>query len=240
MAGVEQALRAFGDGGTITNTVWKKPWDLTGGTDPLTVLDEVLKRALASYPDAIAELTVLGGTAAILDGLITRDRGSKLGDSRNDGKAPFRTTPVRLLTIPGPRRPTDAALHRPGARRRRPRRTSQGFSTATREVSGEQVHDGDPVTDKAGAQVTLDYEWDLVYAADPAEAERVIALTKAANGKPDGGGTDDTPEDVRQRRRLDLGLTEAVKAARTLARMVRAGDGRSSALRTPSRRCASG
>jgi hypothetical protein len=92
------------------------------------------------------------------------------------------------------------------------------FYTVTREVSGDQVHDGDPVTDKAGAQVMLDHEWDLVYAADPAEAERVIALTKAANGKPDGGGTDDTPEDVRQRWRLDLGLTDAVKAARTLTR----------------------
>jgi hypothetical protein len=26
------------------------PWDLTGGTDPLTVLDEVLERVLAGYP----------------------------------------------------------------------------------------------------------------------------------------------------------------------------------------------
>jgi len=33
-------------------------------------------------------------------------------------------------------------------------------------------------------------------------------------------GADDASEDVRQRRRLDLALTEAAKAARTLARMV--------------------
>ena len=220
--GVEQALRTFGDGGTITDDVWKQPWDLTGGTDPLTVLDEVLERALAGYPDAVAELTVLGGTAAILDGLITRDRGSKLGATRSDGKAPFRAAPTRLLTIlsgtDGGRRMLHSIARAHVAAD--PAVLPKAFYTATREVSGEQVHDGDPVTDKAGAQVTLDYEWDLVYTADPVEAERVIALTKAANGKTGGGGTDDTPEDVRPRRRLDLGLTEAVKAARTLARMV--------------------
>ena len=39
----------------------------------------MLSGTVGPDPDAVAELTVLGGTAAILDVLITRDRGSKLG-----------------------------------------------------------------------------------------------------------------------------------------------------------------
>jgi hypothetical protein len=94
---IEQALRAFGNGGTITDRVWKQPWTLTRGSDASEVLDDVLDRALAGETGSVAELTVLGGTAAILDGYITRDRGSKEGTDRDSRTAPFRITPVNLL-----------------------------------------------------------------------------------------------------------------------------------------------
>ncbi|MEU7473044.1 hypothetical protein AB0A94_31760 [Streptomyces sp. NPDC044984] len=41
---------------------------------------------------AVVELTVLGGTTAILDGYITRDRGSKEGTDLGSGSASFRTS----------------------------------------------------------------------------------------------------------------------------------------------------
>jgi hypothetical protein len=44
--GIEQPLRAFGNGGTITDTVWKKPWELTRGDNVFEVLDDILVRAL--------------------------------------------------------------------------------------------------------------------------------------------------------------------------------------------------
>jgi hypothetical protein len=97
--GIEQPLRAFGNGGTITDRVWKQPWELTEGDDVFEVLDDVLARALDGEEGAVAKLTVLIGTAAILDGFITRDRGSKEGTERDSYKAPFRATPVKLLTL---------------------------------------------------------------------------------------------------------------------------------------------
>ncbi|MFI0772840.1 hypothetical protein ACH4TQ_49645 [Streptomyces sp. NPDC021218] len=43
--GIEQSLRAFSNGGTITDRVWKQPWNLTQGSEVSEVLDEVLARA---------------------------------------------------------------------------------------------------------------------------------------------------------------------------------------------------
>ncbi|MGV9503916.1 hypothetical protein ACWDQ0_37220 [Streptomyces sp. NPDC003642] len=211
---IEQALRAFGNGGTITDRVWKQPWTLTRGSDASEVLDDVLDRALAGETVAVAELTVLGGTAAILDGYITRDRGSKEGTDRDSRTAPFRITPVNLLdalarTAGGLRMLHSIARAHVAAD---PAVWPKQFHTQDREVDGQLVRDGEPVLDKIGEQVIIDYEWDLVYAADPARAEATIA-------KNSRGPQELEAEDVRQRRLLASGVTSVFEAARSLARM---------------------
>ncbi|MFJ3310350.1 hypothetical protein ACIPSA_46655 [Streptomyces sp. NPDC086549] len=212
--GIEQPLRAFGNGGTITDRVWKQPWSLTQGSEPSKVLDDLLDRALAGEAGAVAELTVLGGTAAILDGYITRDRGSKAGTTRDSRTAPFRATPVNLLdvlskTAGGLRMLHSIARAHVAAD---PAVLPKQFHTQDREVDGVPVRDGDPVLDKAREQVIIDYEWDLVYAAAPARALATIA-------KNSGEPPELEAEDVRQRRMLSSGIASACKAARTLARM---------------------
>lgn len=220
--GIEQPLRAFGNGGTITDRVWKQPWELTQGDDVFGVLDDVLARALAGEDDAVAELTVLGGTAAILDGYITRDRGSKEGTERDSYKAPFRATPVKLLTLLSKTSGGLKMLHSIAVAHvaADPAVLPKLFHTQEREVEGVVVHDGEPMLDKSGVQEILDYEWDLVHAADPAKALETIATNRAA-AKTKTGGTSEAPEaeDARQRRLLEQGITGAAKAGRALARM---------------------
>ncbi|MFF3208322.1 hypothetical protein [Streptomyces sp. NPDC002962] len=213
---IEQPLSPFGNGGTITDTVWKQTWELTKGEDTFEVLDDIFERALAGEMGAVAELTVLGGTAAILDSYIIRGRGSKEGTGRGARKAPFRATPVKLLarTAGGLR----VALHRPHPCRRRPGRAAQAVP-----------HPGAPglwrpgprrraMLGKAGQQMIIDYEWDLVHAADPAQALGTIAKN-LAEAKAGGKQLESGAEDVRLRRTLDLGVTSAAKAARALASM---------------------
>ncbi|OKJ80717.1 hypothetical protein AMK32_23385 [Streptomyces sp. CB01883] len=210
--GIEQPMRAFGNGGTITDRVWKQPWDLTQGDDAVGVLDVVLDRALAGKADAVAELTVLGGTAAILDGYITRDRGSKEGTTRDSRTAPFRATPVTLLDLlsktAGGLRMLHSIAHAHVAAN--PAVLAKQFHTQDRKVGG--IRDGDPILDKAGEQVVIDYEWDLVYAADPTRA--LAAIAKNSDKSPELEA-----EDVRQRRILSSGIASAYGAVRTLARM---------------------
>ncbi|MEU8319737.1 hypothetical protein AB0C33_15345 [Nonomuraea sp. NPDC048881] len=218
--GIEQSLRAFGNGGTITDRVWKTSWALTPGDNPLHVLDDVLERALAGHLDAIAELTVLGGTAAIIDGYITRDRGSKEGVVRDSRSAPFRATPTKLLTILSSTAGGLCMLHSIARAHvaADPTTLPKQFHTRQRDLEGVLVHDGEPVRDQAGVQKTIDYEWDLVYAADPVEAEATIAKNRAtANADGQGGGQDRPAEDVLQRRALDQGITGVLKAAQALA-----------------------
>lgn len=220
--GIEQPLRAFGNGGTITDRVWKQPWKLTEGENAFEVLDDVLARALDGLEGAVAELTVLGGTAAILDGFITRDRGSKEGTERDSHKAPFRATPVKLLTLlsktsGGLRMLHSIAVAHVAAD---PAVLPKLFHTQEREVEGVVVHDGEPMLDKSGVQEILDYEWDLVHAADPAKALETIA-TNRAKAKAKTNVTSEAPEaeDARQRRLLEQGIKGAAKAGRALARM---------------------
>ncbi|WP_372407451.1 hypothetical protein [Streptomyces luteireticuli] len=221
---IDPALRAFGNGGTITDTVWKKPWQLTKGHNPQDLLDVLLERALERDEAAVAELTVLGGTAAILDGYITRDRGSKESTTRDPRSAPFRATPVKLLTLLASKAGGLRMLHsiaqahvaaHPGV-------LPKQFHTVEHEVDGTLVRDGDPVIDRAGAQVTIDYEWDLVYAADPVEAEAAIARNRKSSDGASSEDDDSISEDVRQRRRLERGVTGARKAATTLAKLSKA------------------
>ncbi|MER7847486.1 hypothetical protein ABTZ03_26495 [Kitasatospora sp. NPDC096077] len=219
---IEPAIRAFGNGGTITDTVWKQSWQLTTGDDAFKVLDEIFFKALNGDAAAVAELTVLAGTAAILDGYITRDRGSKVGVTRESGKAPFRATPNKLLAILastfGGLRMLHSIAHAhiaadPGTLPKR-------YHTYDHEVDGVLVHDGDPILDKVGALVTIDYEWDLVYAADPVGAEAAIAENRAALGKDNTKDDDQMAEDTRQRRVLEQGIKNARKAVNALAKMV--------------------
>ncbi|MFF9457297.1 hypothetical protein [Streptomyces flaveolus] len=222
--GIEQPLRAFGNGGTITDTVWKRAWELTKGDDVFEVLDDVLRRALAGEAGAVAELTVLGGTAAILDGYITRDRGSKEGTDRDSRKAPFRATPVKLLELlsktAGGLRMLHSIAHAHVAAD--PAVLPKLFHTQDRDVDGVRVSDGERMLDKTGEQMIIDYEWDLVYAADPALAVATVAKNRAeAKAKTDGKPDAPEAEDARQRRTLEQGITSASKAARALARMSR-------------------
>ncbi|MFJ3963120.1 hypothetical protein [Streptomyces sp. NPDC090036] len=218
---IDAAGRAFGNGGTITDMVWKQPWELTTGSDALKVLDEILERAENGEADARAELIVLGGTAAILDGYITRDRGSKLGITRDSATAPLRLTPNNLLTLlastVGGRRMLHSIAYAHVAAD--PGILPKQYHTVDREIDGAVVHDGEAIHDKAGAMVTIDYEWDLVYAANPVEAEVAIIENRKKLGNNSGKGGTTTPEDVRQRRLLEESVNNARKAATTLAKM---------------------
>ena len=215
----EQFSRALGNGGVITDDVWKLDWHLTCGDNPRAVLDDILAQALQGDGNAVAELTVLGGTAAIISGFITRDRGSKLAAAREPRNAPLRFIPnallARLANTKGGLKMLHSIAYAHVAAD--PTIVPKRFHTVEREIDGVIVRDGDPVLDKANAMVSIDYEWDLVYAASPIDAEASIANLKKniSNG---GKGTGET-EDARQRRMLADAIKGAAKAANTLARM---------------------
>ncbi|MEU3299763.1 hypothetical protein ABZ729_08065 [Streptomyces sp. NPDC006678] len=219
---IDQALRAFDNGGTITDTVWKHSWHLTQGSDPVEVLDEILAKALADDPAATAELTVLGGTAAILRGLITRDRGSKLGVKAEPLKTPYRATPTRILTLLASTLGGRKMLHSIACAHVTDNRAVKGkaFHTRAGQLDGRTVADGDPVIDKARAQVSIQYEWDLAWYADTELAEETVAATRkelAAAGKEDG----ELPiaAHIKEQRNLDSALTSATRAAHALAEL---------------------
>ncbi|MFI6449646.1 hypothetical protein [Kitasatospora sp. NPDC050543] len=218
---IDQYVRALGNGGAITDTVWKRNWTLTRGSNALNILDDILARALQGEANAVAELTVLGGTAAIVSGFITRDRGSKLAAARELRTAPLRHTPNALLALLADTQGGQRMLHSIAYAHvaADPSILPKQFHTAEREIDGVVVRDGDPVVDKAGAMVSIDYEWDLVYAASPVEAEASIAeLKKKLDGK-GGSGTTTETEDARQRRILENSIKAAHKAVFTLAKM---------------------
>ncbi|MBB2943285.1 hypothetical protein FB565_002998 [Actinoplanes lutulentus] len=168
------AKNAFADGGPITDRVWKSPWTLTTGDSAQKVLDDILDRALAGESSAIAELSVLGGTAAMLQALLTRDRGSKLTESgeRVDRKVPYRTRPDKVIA-----KLTESA----GGLRMLHSLATAFVGTGnpkmfhTEDDPAGTFTAGDPVTDNAGAQVNIDYEWDLFAAADPAGTREALA-----------------------------------------------------------------
>lgn len=219
---LDHALRTFDNGGTLTDTVWKRNWRLTEGVNPFEVLDAILERALVEDQGAIAELTVLGGTAAILDAYITRDRGSKLGVKPENGKAPYRAVPTVLLdrlasTKGGLRMLHSVARAHVAARKEI---VPKAFHTVDREVNGAAYRDGEPVIDGAGAQVTIQHEWDLVWMADPERAETTVATTKEAlRNAGETGGALPVPSHVKEQRALDQALNNARKATQNLAVM---------------------
>ncbi|WOI60907.1 hypothetical protein [Streptomyces fradiae] len=90
---------------------------------------------------------------------------------------------------------------------------SQLYATAGRLVAPRRG-----AANPALVRAALDYEWDLVHAADPAKALETIATNRA---KAKTNVTSEAPEaeDARQHRLLEQGITGAAKAGRALARM---------------------
>ncbi|WP_146073632.1 hypothetical protein [Amycolatopsis sp. CA-126428] len=209
------AVNAFADGGPISEQVWETTWKLTQGETPFEVLDAVLRAALDGDQSAIAELCVLGGAAAMLDGLITRDRGSKLnplagGEVRY---VPLRMRPYRVVE--------ELAKSKGGLK------TLHSLAVAhINEGIAKQFHthndpegtfvDGDPVMDLSDVQAEIYSEWHIVYAADPQRSQEAIdAATKDQSGGGDGKPTE--PEAVKLRRMLLDGAQAVQKATLGLA-----------------------
>lgn len=203
------ATNAFSNGGPITDDVWNYYWELDRGRNPVAVLDRLLEQALDDDLDATIQLSVLGGIAGILEGLISRDRGSKVaGDYRRAvGRTPFRLAAFRVVqglagTAGGKR-----ILH----------------SLAVSHVRGDppklfhtaKEQDGEPVKDAAGAQATIEMEWDIVEAADPirAQEERKQARVQAAAAH--------EPADVQLRSELRQSSTSVHQATTALVQMKR-------------------
>ena len=209
------AINAYSDGGPLSRIVWDYRWHLTKGDDPVKILDSILKAALTgtgrSKINALAQLSVLGGTAGMLDGLITRDRGSKIADDgkRTPGKVPFRARPYRII---------DSLLD-----------TSGGLKTlhsmAVAHVTGKPAkqfhsvddpdgsfHDGDAILDAAGAHANLELEWDVVAIADPTRAAEAMAAAISSD-------TDDKSKDetVRLRQQMQAGAKDVFRAIEKLA-----------------------
>lgn len=208
--GYSVGLNAFADGGPIADQVWSVKWDLTTGDKPIEVLDTVLAAALAGDQSAIAELCVLGGAAAMLDGLITRDRGSKLNPS--SGPA-VRTVPLRLRA----HRVVEELARTKGGLK-----TLHSLAVAhVDEIMPKRFHshndpsskfvDGDPVIDGSNAHAEIDTEWYVVYIAAPVQSQAAIDAAAQASGGVGGKPTE--PEAVRLRRLLVTGAQSVRDAA---------------------------
>jgi len=200
------ATNAFSDGGPIADKVWDYKWTLTGGSSALAVLDEVLKEALDGDTNAIAELCVLGGTAGMLGGLITRDRGSKL---TTDGKramrtVPFRTRPYRIVEMLAGTAGGLRTLHSLAVSHVTGKPAKRFYS---QDAPDGAYADGDPVRDTNGTQVSVEMEWDVVVTADPVKAATEIAAAGA--NAPD---TQTKPEPQRLREQLHGGARAALDA----------------------------
>lgn len=209
--GVDRALNAFADGGPLTDQVLYNAWSLTRGGNPQKVLDTVLYAALRGDESARCELTVLGGIAAMLTGLLSRDRGSKEGTERDAHHTPYRRTPYRLLE--------DLAASDGGLRTLHS--IASSFVRADGSLPKQFDTAGAPVMDRAGAQVSVDYEWDLFAIADPDATDE--ALKRGQENSNSGQNNDQRPEDEKLRASLQSALKEATKAIRGLARLAQAG-----------------
>jgi hypothetical protein len=210
------AINAYSDGGPLTRHVWDYRFDLDHGSDAVKVLDAILDAALNGTPrekiNAKAQLSVLGGTAGMLDGLITRDRGSKLTDDgkRTPRKVPFRARPYRII---------DSLLETKGGLK-----TLHSMAVAhVTSKPAKQFHsvddpdgnflDGDPYLDAAGAHTNLEIEWDVVSIADPVRAAEAIAAASNSNN----GNDKPKDEAVRLRHQMQTGAKDALKAIEKLA-----------------------
>ncbi|WP_457109456.1 hypothetical protein [Marmoricola sp. URHA0025 HA25] len=209
------AVNAFSDGGPITQMLWDYKWTLTTGDKPVGVLDKLLATATtgtgANRQNAVMELSVLGGTAAMLSGLITRDRGSKESSDgkRAISKVPFRARPNIVVEQLAKSTGGLRVLHSMAVAHIT---AGQAKRFYTHDDPEGAFKDGDPVIDAAGAQASLEMEWDVVLASDPVRAATSIAAAGASTGG--GGGAKDEP--VQAREELQRGAELVVKAAKKL------------------------
>lgn len=207
---LQSALNAFNDGGPICDLAWDYDWSLATGEEPVTVLDTLLDGALNGEAGAKIQLGILGGIAAIIDGLLTRDRGSK---DTTDGRRAPRTTPYRLR----PYRIIDRLLETNGGLRTL-------HSIAVAHITGDlprqfhtipdpaaQTEDGDPYLDATGGHRALELEWDVFLAADRTRAEEAIAAAQGSTGT-----NEPKDEAVRLREDLLASSRTALKSARGL------------------------
>ncbi|MFE2955080.1 hypothetical protein [Nocardia tengchongensis] len=206
---VRLAVNAFSNGGPITDDVRNFYWGLDHGRDPITVLDQLLERALDNEWDATAQLSVLGGIAGMLEGLISRDRGSKVSGEyrRAVGRTPFRVPSYRVVQGLAETAGGKRILHSLAVSHVR------GSSPKLFHTDGEQS--GEPVVDAVGAQASIEMEWDIVEAAYPKRAmeERQQARVQVAATY--------EPADVQLRRELRLSSAAVHQATMALVRMKR-------------------
>jgi hypothetical protein len=209
------AVNAFADGGPMSDQVWSYKWRLTKGKKPIDVLDAILKKALDGDQSAVAELCVLGGAAGMLDGLITRDRGSKLNPAV-DGRirtVPLRLRPYRLVEELAKTKGGLKTLHSLAVAH-----IDETMAKQFRSYNDPDGHfvDGDPVIDKAGVQAEIDSEWHVVYTAEPQRSQEAIDTARASTQSSGGTGNSE-PEAVKLRRALLAGATSARDSAQGLA-----------------------
>jgi hypothetical protein len=215
------AVNAFSDGGPIAGVVWDYLWYLEKGSDPVKVLDSILKAALTDSDrdkfNAQIQLCVLGGIAGMVDGLITRDRGSKLTDDgkRTPRKVPFRSRPYRLIDALASTQGGLKTLHSMAVAHVTGKSAKQFHSV---DDPDGQYHDGDPLLDGAGAQANLELEWDVVTISDPARAAEAIAAIGNSNN-----GTKPKDEAVRLREQMQGGATAVLKAVEKLGVLANTG-----------------
>jgi hypothetical protein len=211
------AINAFSDGGPIAGVVWEYLWHLDEGSDPVKVLDSILKAAVAGSGSAKIQLCVLGGIAGMIDGLITRDRGSKLTDDgkRTPGKVPFRSRPYRVIDALAATQGGLKTLHSMGVAHVTGKSAKQFHSV---DDPDGHFHDGDPLLDGAGAHANLELEWDVVSISDPARAAEAIA----AAGNSDNGNK---PKDeaVRLREQMQSAANTVLKAVEKLGGLANTG-----------------
>ena len=215
------AVNAFSDGGPIAGVVWDYLWYLEKGSDPVKVLDSILKAALtgggSGKVNARIQLCVLGGIAGMIDGLITRDRGSKITDDgkRTPGKVPFRSRPYRLIDALASTQGGLKTLHSMAVAHVTGKSAKQFHSV---DDPDGHFHDGDPLLDGVGAHANLELEWDVVTVADPARAAEAIA----AAGNSDNG-TKPKDEAVRLREQMQGGATAVLRAVEKLGVLANTG-----------------
>ena len=215
------AVNAFSDGGPIAEVVWYYVWYLEKGSDPVKVLDSILKTALTGSGSnklgARIQLCVLGGIAGMIDGLITRDRGSKITDDgkRTPGKVPFRSRPYRLIDALATTQGGLKTLHSMAIAHVTGKPAKQFHSV--NDPDGN-FHDGDPMLDGIGAHANLELEWDVVTISDPARAAEAVAA--AGRGDAGNGPKDET---VRLREQMQAGAKDVLKAVEKLGVLASAG-----------------
>lgn len=146
----------------------------------------------------------------MIDGLITRDRGSKATDDgkRTPRQVPFRSRPYRLIDALASTQGGLKTLHSMAVAHITGKPAKQFHSV---DDPDGNFQDGDPLLDAAGAHANLELEWDVVTISDPVRAAEAIAA--AGNT---GNGNRPKDEAARLRQQMQAGAKEVLKAVEKL------------------------